>query len=70
MNYYIYKIGTHEVYKDSFNLKVVRIKDAVIFVVDGKKVMELKVEFPASKVGIHSTHGGTTFNGITQFHLN
>lgn len=70
LNYYIYKIGTHEVYKDSFNLKVVRIKDAVIFVVDGKKVMELKVEFPASKVGIHSTQGGTTFNGITQFHLN
>lgn len=70
LNYYIYKIGVNEIFRQSFNLRVVRLREAIIFVVDGKQVMELKLNFPASQVGLHSTNTKAHFNGITLFHIN
>lgn len=67
--FYIYKIDVTEVFKQSYNLRVVRHKDHIIFFVDGNEVFRMKHDYPASQVGLLTENTKAGFNGITLFHL-
>jgi hypothetical protein len=66
--YYVYKIWVDEAGKQSYNLNVTKMKDAVVFLVDGKEVLRLKNQWPASQVGLATENAKAQFNGITLFH--
>lgn len=68
--FYIYKIGVQEVLKQSYNLRVARNKDTIIFLVDGKEVLRMNHIFPASQIGLLTNNAKASFNGITLFHIN
>lgn len=68
-HFYIYKIRVNELFKESYHLRVVKLKDEVIFWVDGKEVFQVKNDFPASRVGLLTQDTKAGFNGITLFHL-
>jgi GH43 family beta-xylosidase len=69
-NFYVYKIWVNEVFKESYNLRVAKREDAIIFLVDGKEILRMKNDFPASQVGLFTENTKASFNGITLFHLN
>lgn len=68
-NFYIYKIWVNEVFKQSYHLRVAKLKDIIIFFVDGKEVLRMKNDFSASQVGLLTDNTKARFNGITLFHL-
>ncbi|MBC7511275.1 MAG: family 43 glycosylhydrolase [Ferruginibacter sp.] len=68
-NFYIYKIWADALIKQSYNLRVVKLKDAVIFFVDGKELYRMKKNFPAAQIGFVTGNCKANFNGITHFHL-
>ncbi len=68
-NFYFYKVWVEEMFKQTYNLRVSRLKDAIIFFVDGQEVLRLKNDFPASQIGLHTDQTKARFNGITVFHL-
>ncbi|MEX6686358.1 family 43 glycosylhydrolase [Danxiaibacter flavus] len=64
-NIYIYKLWANEVFKQSYNLRVVKMGTRILFFVDGKHVYELKQTMPASGVGLYTNNSTASFNGIT-----
>lgn len=68
-NFYINKIWVTELFRQSYNIRIARLKDNIIFIVDGKEVLNIKNDFPPSKVGLVTKKGESHFNGITLFHL-
>ena len=67
--FYIYKLWVDEVFRQSFNLRVVKQQDIITFFVDNKQVLQTKNDFPASRVGLYAKGCQANFNGITLFHL-
>lgn len=68
-NFYVNKIRINELFRDSYNIRVVKLKDKIILLVNGKEVLKTKNEFPASRVGLITQNAGASFNGITLFHV-
>lgn len=68
-NFYIYKLWANEVFKQSYNLRVVKKGTGILFFVDGKLVYELKQPTPASMVGLYTNNSVAGFNGITLYDL-
>jgi hypothetical protein len=69
LNFYLNKIWVNEEFRESYHIRVTKLKDQIIFFIDGKEVTRLKNDFPASQVGLTSTDAKANFNGITLFHL-
>ncbi len=65
--FYINKIRVNELLKQSYNLRVVKRKDEIIFFVDGVDVLRMNHTFPASQVGLAMENAMGRFNGITVF---
>lgn len=68
-NFYISKIWVDEMLKKSYNLRVAKREDAIIFLVDGKEILRMKNNFPASQISLFTENARASFNGITLFHL-
>ncbi|MCU7551852.1 family 43 glycosylhydrolase [Chitinophagaceae bacterium LB-8] len=68
-NFYLNKIWVNELFRSSYNIRVVKQEKEIIFLINGKEVIRLKNEFPASRVGLTTTDTRAGFNGITLFHL-
>lgn len=68
-NIYVYKIRVNELCKNTYNLRAVKLKEKIIFFVDGKEILQVKNHFPASQIGLVTENMKASFNGITVFHL-
>ena len=67
--FYAYKLWVNELFRQSFNLRIVKQKDNIIFFVDNKLVLQVKNNFPASRVGLYADDCKANFNGIMLYHL-
>ena len=67
--FYIYKIWVNELFRQSYNLRIVKQQNVITFFVDNNQVLQLENHFPASRVGLCSDNCKAKFNGITLFHL-
>jgi GH43 family beta-xylosidase len=67
-NFYVYKIWVDALFKQSYNIRVVKLKDAVIFFVDGKEVYRTNNNLGAAQIGLVTENSKANFNGITYFH--
>ena len=63
------KIWVNELFKQSYNLRVVKTKDKILFFVDGKMRYQMPNTYASSQVGLFSDGMKAGFNGITVFHL-
>lgn len=68
-HFYVYKIWVHEMFRNSYNLRIARHPEALVFLVDGREVLQMENEFPASRVGLLTEDAKASFNGITLFDL-
>ncbi len=68
-NFYVYKIWANALFKQSYNLRVVKLKDVVIFFADGKEVYRMNNNLRAAQVGLVTENCKADFNGVTHFHL-
>lgn len=66
---YVYKIFVHEKLKSSYNLRVAKQQEEVIFMVDGQEVLRTENQWPASQVGLLTEDMKANFNGIMRYHL-
>lgn len=68
--HHIYRIGVHELFKDSYNLRVLRLPDGNLHLfVDGRHMATLPTApYGPSLVGLSSTVGTPEYHGITYFH--
>ncbi len=66
---HIYKIRIHELCKESYNVRTVKLKDKVLIFLDGKQICSLDVSYPEAQVGIYSTGAMPSFNGIMRYHI-
>jgi len=67
-DFLLQKILVNEVFKQSYNLRVVKNKDKILFFVDGIQVYTLPESFQPSRIGLFSGDSNAGFNGITVFH--
>ena len=63
------KIWINEVFKQNYNLRVVKNKEKILFLVDGEIKYQIQNNYSASCVGLFSEGMKADFNGITLFHL-
>lgn len=68
-HFYTYKLWVGELFKNSYNLRVSRLGDTVIFWVNGQELARVGGKFPPSRVGLTATGPAVRFNGITCFSL-
>ncbi|MBD5224368.1 MAG: family 43 glycosylhydrolase [Bacteroidales bacterium] len=67
--HHIYDIRLHELFKESYNLRVVRDGDILHLFVDGRDMAELPVKgFGEAIVGLNSHQGSPEFHGLTYYH--
>ncbi|HYH56209.1 MAG TPA: hypothetical protein VD772_06320, partial [Anseongella sp.] len=67
--FYTYKLWADELFRESSHLRVSRLQDKLIFWVNGKEVLRMAGDFPASRVGLLARGSEASFNGITLFSL-
>ena len=53
----------------SINLRIVKLRDKVLIMINGKQELEIPGEWPTSQVGLSAENGTATFNGITCFEI-
>jgi GH43 family beta-xylosidase len=63
------KIRINEIFKSSYNLRVVKRKDFIHFFVDGKTVCKLPNRYGNSQAGLFSEQDKHDFNAVTMFHF-
>jgi hypothetical protein len=68
-NRYIYKIKVNEVFKDSYNLRSVKLEDRIIIIVEGKQLCSINQAYPAAQVGLCSEGCMPCYNGILRYHI-
>lgn len=69
LNFYLNKIWVNELFRDSYNLRVVKRQEEVLLWVDGKEAGRIRQSFAPSRVGLVAGDDGASFNGLTLFHL-
>ena len=67
---HIYKIGVHELWKESYNFRAVRRGEKLYLFVDGRELGALDVQYPASRIGFCSENASPAYNGILYYHIN
>jgi hypothetical protein len=65
----VYKIFVHEKIKSTYNLRVSKQQEEIIFVVDGKEILRMNNQWGASQVGLLTEAMKASFNGIMLYHL-
>ena len=65
----IYKIGVHELWKDSYNFRAVRRGDKLYLFVDGRELGTLDIRYPASCIGFCSEGGSPAYKGVLYYHI-
>ncbi|WP_316767185.1 family 43 glycosylhydrolase [Pedobacter frigiditerrae] len=60
----IYKLNTDEEITSDYNLRAVKLKDKVILFLDGEQVAQIKVAWPAARVGLTGENTSVSYNGI------
>lgn len=68
-NSYLYKIRVKEQFKDSYNLRCVKLKDTLLIFVDGKEVCRVKASATPAQVGLFSENCLPIYNGIMRYHI-
>lgn len=68
-NRYIYKIKVNEIFKDSYQLRTVKLKDKLLLFVDGKRLCVINHAYPAAQVGLYSEGCIPSYNGILRYHI-
>lgn len=66
---HIYKIGIHELLKESYNFRVVRRGDKLYLFVDGRELDTPNIQYPASCIGFYSANCSPVYNGILYYHI-
>lgn len=66
---HIYKIKTHELLKESYNLRAVRAQDKLYFFVDGHEVGMVELPFAASQIGFGESNYPTAYRGVMYYHV-
>lgn len=66
---HIYKIGVHELWKDSYNFRAVRRGDKLYLFVDGRELGTLDIRYPASCIGFCSEGGSPAYKGVLYYHI-
>lgn len=69
LNSYVYKIRVKEQFKDSYNLRCVKLKDTLLIFVDGKEVCRVKTSTTLAQVGLFSENCLPIYNGIIRYHI-
>ena len=69
LNSYLYKIRVKEQFKDSYNLRCVKLKDTLLIFVDGKEVCSVKTSAIPAQVGLFSENCLPIYNGIMRYHI-
>ncbi|WP_158640499.1 family 43 glycosylhydrolase [Anseongella ginsenosidimutans] len=68
-HFYTYKLWTRELFRESSHVRVVKLSDSLIFLVNGEEIFRMSHDFPASRVGLTAVNALARFNGITFFRL-
>jgi GH43 family beta-xylosidase len=68
-NFYVTRIWVKEFFNQSYNIRIAKLKEQIIFIIDGKEVLTVKNDFPSSRVGLFAENTEVHFNGITFFHI-
>lgn len=55
------------IYKDTYNVRVARLRDRSIFFVDGKEIYTARLTLPASQIGLFTEKRQARFNGIQSY---
>ena len=66
---HIYKIGVHELWKDSYNFRAVRRADKLYLFVDGRELGTLDIRYPASRIGFCSEGESPAYKGVLYYHI-
>ena len=66
---YLYKIQVNELWKESYNLRIVKKNGKILLFVDGKEIDVLDISLPESKVGLYSIGCTPVFNGILRYDI-
>ena len=66
---HIYKIGVHELWKESYNFRAVRRADKLYLFVDGRELGALDIRYPASRIGFCSEGGSPVYSGTLYYHV-
>lgn len=69
LNSYVYKIRVKEQFKDSYNLRCVKLKDSLLIFVDGKEICRVKTFSTLAQVGLFSENCLPIYNGIMRYHI-
>lgn len=69
-NPYVYKIRVSEVFKQSYNLRSVVLKDELLLIVDGQLIARIPHRFGPSQVGLFAEGCQPGYNGILVYELN
>lgn len=67
--FYAYRLLVNELYRESNNLRVIRLSDQILFFVNGREVFRMAADFPPSQVGLIASDEQVRFNGIMRFAL-
>ena len=67
--HYIYKIRVNEVFKQSYNLRCVKLNDKLLIFVDGKQIATIDAWDTPAQVGLLTEESISTFNGIMRYHI-
>lgn len=67
---HIYKIGIHEIGKESYNFRATRRGDKLYLFIDGRETCALDIpQFQASRFGLISENLNANYNGILYYHI-
>lgn len=66
---HIYKIGVHELWKESYNFRAVRRGDKLYLFVDGRELGTLDINYSASCIGFCSDNGAPSYKGVLYYHV-
>lgn len=67
--HHIYKIRVNEVFKQSYNLRCVKLNEKLFVFVDSELIATVNAWEAPAQVGLCSENAISTFNGIMRFHI-
>ena len=69
MNRHIYKIGIHELWKDSYHFRAVRKEGRLYLFIDGQEIDNLEIAYPSSRIGFCSGAYNALYKGVLYYHI-
>lgn len=68
-NRHIYKIRVDELFKASYNLRVVRNSERLFLFIDGVQIAEFPIDFGDSCIGLYAENTSALYNGMLYYHI-